>query len=91
MTFKYVFVLCDKRLAGFSKLFSYCHVPLDNILVGQLKPYGFHWKTPVRSRITEYDSYLERRIWARTKFDLLPWDAEFHLWMKKDIRQNFRG
>jgi hypothetical protein len=89
MTLKYVYVLGEKRLAGFNDLFRYCHVPLDNILIAQLEPYGVRWKTPAWSRINDYDFYLERQIWLRTHFKLLPLEVEFKLWMKGDVREAF--
>jgi hypothetical protein len=41
MSFKYVFAFGDLRVPGFRQLYDRCHVPLDNILLQQLRRFDF--------------------------------------------------
>ena len=36
MAFKYIFTMGEQRLPGFERLYPFCHVPLDNILLVQM-------------------------------------------------------
>ena len=41
MTFKYIYVMGEARVPGFGRLYDFCHVPLDNILIARSQPYQF--------------------------------------------------
>jgi hypothetical protein len=87
MTFKYIYVLGEERLSGFHHLYDLCHVPLDNIMIHALIPYGFKRLPCAWSRLNDYDVYLDRQHWIRNRFQLAPLDAEFQLWMGCSIEQ----
>jgi len=83
MSFKYIFTMGNERVPGFTALYPFCHVPLDNILVRQLAKYGFPPLAERWSRISSYDQYLSYQSWIREHFSSLPLDVEFLLWMGK--------
>ncbi len=83
MTLKYIFTMGAKRIAGFDACYAFCHVPFDNILIAQLSKYGFPSISTAWSRMNDYDGYLSRQQWIRERFQLLPLDVEFLLWMGK--------
>jgi len=85
MTFKYIYVMGEKRLTGFQHLYGLCHVPLDNILMDALKEYGFEPLPCAWSRLNDYDVYLDRQRWVRNRFPLVPLDTEFQLWMHRPL------
>ena len=85
MTLKYIFTLGEQRVQGFKAVYSYCHVPLDRILLRRLKKYGFPELKSAWSRLDDYDEYLEKQNWLRQKFSLAPMDVEFLLWLGKEI------
>jgi hypothetical protein len=87
MTFKYIYVMGEKRIAGFGHLYDLCHVPLDNILFAAIQKYGFQPLDCSWSRLDDYEAYLERQRWFRTQFKLAPLDAEFFLWLGKLLPQ----
>jgi len=85
MTLKYIFALGEQRICGFGEKYQYCHVPLDNILLGQLERYNFPALSCAWSRLDNYDEYLERQMWIRRRFTLVPLDVEFKLWLGKEV------
>jgi len=85
MTFKYIFTMGEQRLQGFGDVYQFCHVPLDNVLIEQLTKYGFPKLPCAWSRLNNYDKYLEYQQWIRQRFDRVPLDIEFLLWLGKDI------
>jgi hypothetical protein len=85
MTLKYIYTFGEEHVAGFRPAYPYCHVPLDNIVVGQLAKRGFPALTVAWSRM-DYDDYFSRQQWIREKFaPAPPLDVEFYLWMGKDL------
>src|SRR5262249_30329761 len=64
MTFKYIFVMGERRIAGFFHLYDFCHVPIDEYLLAALPkdfvPLGCRW-----SRLDNYELYLDRQQWIR--------------------------
>jgi hypothetical protein len=84
MTFKYLYMMGEQRLPGFSHLYDFCHVPLDQILIDALRKYGFR---PIKSwsRLNDYEVYLDRQRWVRNQFRLIPLDVEFYLWMGRPL------
>jgi hypothetical protein len=86
MTFKYIFVLGEQRLGGFIHLYDRCHVPLDRVVLQELKGYGLPPLTCPWSRLNSYNTYLDLQKWVRAHFDLAPLDVEFRLWMGQPIQ-----
>jgi hypothetical protein len=85
MTFKYIFVMGEQRIPGFGHLYDLCHVPLDTILMDALRPYGFEPLPSAWSKLNDYDLYLERQHWIRSRFPLSPLDVEFCLWLGRPL------
>jgi hypothetical protein len=84
MTFKYIFALGEEYLPGYLSLYSFCHVPIDNIVILRLSPFGFpHLKSPW-SQIRDYDEYMKLQNWIRQKSTLIPLDLEFIAWLNPD-------
>lgn len=82
MTMKYLFVL-DSRLVD--DKYQYFHVPIDNIILNYLKPYKPPRFSSAWSRIDDYSDYIRFQNWFRERFDGIPLDNEFRLWLGKDI------
>lgn len=85
MTLKYIFTVGEQRIQGFSFAYSFCHVPLDNILLDRLEKYDFPTLKCSWSRLDDYDKYLQKQNWIRQKFTLAPMDVEFLLWLGHEI------
>lgn len=85
MTFKYIFTVGEQRLPGFRQLYQFCHVPLDNILLQRLQPYGPPQLLGRWSRLDNYPEYLAYQRWIRQQFSLLPLDVEFFLWLGRSL------
>jgi hypothetical protein len=86
MTFKYIYTMGEQRLPGFAHLYGFCHVPLDNILIGHLKDCGFEPLPCAWSKLEKYDVYMDRQLWVRRKFRAEPpLDVEFRLWMGRAL------
>jgi len=82
MTFKYMFIL-NKEMV--SSIYQYLHIPIDNIILQALRPYddpkfNYPW-----SKIDNYQEYLYFQNWFRNKFNGIPMDNEFKLWLGKSI------
>ena len=81
MIFKYIFAYGSDYIKGYDKLYNFLHVPLDNILIDELKKYNPPKLEKSWSRIGDYSTYLEYQKWFRNKFhDETPLDVEFRLW-----------
>jgi hypothetical protein len=85
MTFKYIFTLGAQRIDGFDKLYRFCHVPLDNIIVECLSPYGLRAFSCTWSRLNDYEEYLAYQREIRRRFELAPLDVEFWLWLGEEL------
>ena len=68
MTFKYIYVMGDERIRGFSHLYDLCHVPFDKDLIYALQRYGFEALPCAWSKLDDYDVYLDRQRWVRSRF-----------------------
>ncbi|HKP42105.1 hypothetical protein [Mycobacterium sp.] len=78
MSLKYLFILDRSRIAPY---WDYCHVPVDNILLGKIaghEPprFGCWW-----SRIDDYQRYRHFQDWFRNEFPGAPMDNEWRLWL----------
>lgn len=85
MAFKYIYTFGETRLSGYQPVYAFCHIPIDNIILKQVKPYGFQGITNRWSRINSYEQYFQYQKWFRDTFDSIPLDAEFRLWQGQDI------
>ncbi|AYO14210.1 hypothetical protein D0812_07220 [Vibrio owensii] len=84
MTFKYIYTHGNTYLSGYDFLYKFCHVPIDNILLKELKPYSPPKLETAWSRINSYSTYMEFQDWF-SKFDKLPLDVEFKVWRGEKI------
>lgn len=87
MTLKYIFVLGDECIPGFNDLYLFCHIPLDRIVIGELKKLKdsglpkINWEW---SQLKNYDDYLKIQKWVRDNSFLIPLDLEFKIWLNPD-------
>ncbi|HNQ64876.1 MAG TPA: hypothetical protein PK842_03925 [Smithella sp.] len=82
MTFKYIFCVGEKRLPGYSGLYEFCHVPIDNIILDKIKKRGAPVPSKPWSRLGDYNEYISLQKWFREQYKL-PLDGEFILWMEE--------
>jgi hypothetical protein len=81
MALKYVFVFGEARLPGFAPVFELAHIPLDNIILTQLRPHGVPRLTASWARVSSYEDYMGIQRWVRSAFpDSAPLAVEFALW-----------
>lgn len=86
MALKYVYVFGESYLPGFSKVFSYCHVPIDNIILGKEEFRDRNLFKCAWSRISEYGDYLAFQLSVRQRFpDSSPLAVEFWVWQRKEL------
>jgi hypothetical protein len=81
MTFKYIYTLGEERISGYSKIYEFCHAPIDNIVIERLTREGMPKLRQAWSRI-DYDEYLRCQQWIRDNFEVAPLDVEFRAWQK---------
>ena len=80
MALKYVFILEPGRV---SHVYSFFHIPIDNIILKNLQPYDPPTFSSVWSQVDNYEDYLRFQLWFRS-FTGNPLDNEFLLFMDKD-------
>jgi len=81
MALKYVFAFGEDRVAGFAGVFGMAHIPLDNIILDQLRGYGVPRLSTRWSRLAEYEEYMDIQRWVRSTFPgSAPLAVEFTLW-----------
>ena len=86
MTFKNIFVCGDQRVRGYDRLYEFCHMPIDNVILGQLKKMGIR-SSNVWSK-WNYPDYLEFQKSLRAKFNGQPLlNVEFFLYNEGTDRQ----
>ena len=85
MTFKYIFAYGNKYINGYDFLYQYCHVPIDNILIEELKPHNPPKLLTAWSRIDNYAVYLKYQQWFHKEFKKIPLDIEFKLWKGEHV------
>ncbi|GLI06723.1 hypothetical protein YDYSG_27530 [Paenibacillus tyrfis] len=87
MTLKYMFALREERVGGYTEVYQFCHIPIDNIILDKFRKYNmpkfFNCKW---SRINDYQmEYLSFQKWIRSTFpQFIPLELEFLLWLNKD-------
>jgi hypothetical protein len=87
MALKYVFVYGEKRLPGYRRLYPFCHVPIDKIIIAELKKVNCGKVPPLAgktwSRLDDYAVYMNFQHWIRSTFSgSAPLAVEFSLWQK---------
>lgn len=85
MAFKYVYTFGEGRLPGFARLYPYCHVPLDNVVLDRLKELDAPVPDRPWSRWNDYSLYLELQLWIRNRFRVAPLDVEFALFLGRSL------
>lgn len=87
MALKYVFAIGEERLPGYGAVYSYAHVPIDNIILSALKPKGAPSPRVAWSRLDDYSEYMEFQQWCRESFPRsAPLAVEFRLWLDSEQR-----
>lgn len=82
MTFKNIYVCGNQRLDGFDSFYSYCHMPVDNIILGQLEKQGIKKPSKAWSKWT-YPEYLNFQIELRSHFKNQPLlNVEHFMWIE---------
>lgn len=81
MTLKYIAALGSERVPGFAGVYAWCHVPLDNIVLEELRKRGFEPFECAWSQLTRYRSYMRCQNWIRYKWPGRPGlEVEYDLW-----------
>ncbi len=83
MTFKYIYTY--EYLDGYSFLYQYCHIPIDNILINNLKEYNPPIMSSACSRINDYNEYIKYQQWFHSSFNKISLDVEFKIWGRKKL------
>lgn len=86
MALKYVFVFGQDRLPGYAGVYELAHIPLDNVILGQLRGYGVPRLTSPWSRLAKYKEYMGIQRWVRWKFPgSAPLAVEFWLFLNAGV------
>jgi len=85
MALKYIFTFGEEKVPGFSAVYPFCHIPLDNIILNSLKKYNYPALDCAWSRLDDYNEYFDRQLWIRQHFETLPLDTEFLLWLGREV------
>jgi hypothetical protein len=87
MALKYVLAFGEDRLPGYAQVFQLAHIPLDNIILDELRRYGVPRLATRWSRITSYGEYMGIQRWVRSAFPgSPPLAVEFALWQNAGDR-----
>ena len=86
MALKYVFAFGEDRLPGYAGVFGLAHIPLDNIILGQLRRHRVPRLASAWSRVASYEEYMGIQRWIRSAFsDSAPLAVEFALWLNAGV------
>lgn len=89
MSLKYIFTFGADRIPGFEGAYKFCHIPIDNIVLGRLGAYkDFPKIRGSWSRMDDYDNYFKLQTWVRNNRSECPLDFEFRLWMNSEPTSN---
>lgn len=82
IAFKNIFACSEKRVPGFHLVYSFCHMPIDNVVLGQLKTQTVPVPDKAWSRWS-YDEYLDFQKALRARFAGQPLlNVEHQLWIE---------
>lgn len=85
MSLKYLYVFGEIRAPGFHRFYQYCHVPIDNVILGHREFKGLRSFSERWSRISEYSKYIEFQKAIREHFkDFMPPAVEFWVWQREN-------
>lgn len=76
MTLKNLSMLEHKKVRN---IYQFFHVPIDNYI---LKGANYNLRVPW-SRLSNYDEYLEFQKYFRAKYNEIPLDKEFNMWLEQ--------
>lgn len=86
MALKYAFVFPVEQLSAFEKIFPWCHVPIDNIILKCVEFKGAPTFDTAWSRIENYEAYMAFQRWVRLAFPgQAPLAVEFNAWANAQI------
>ena len=86
MALKYAFVFPVEQLPAFAKLFPWCHVPIDNIILKCVEFNGAPKFDTAWSRIDNYEAYMAFQRWVRLEFPAQsPLAVEFDAWANAQV------
>lgn len=86
MALKYVFAFGQDRLPGYADVFGLAHIPLDNIILDELRGYGVPRLTTPWSRLDKYEEYMGIQHWVRSAFPgSTPLAVEFWLFLNAGV------
>lgn len=86
MAVKYVYVFGEDRLPGYARYYDMAHIPIDNIILKQLRPLGTPRLSTSWSRINSYEDYMVIQNWIRLAFaGSAPLAVEFALWLDDSL------
>ncbi len=86
MTYKYIQVMGETRIPGYSIFYPFAHVPIDRIVLKQFKRKFSEFSPPKLSveswsRLDDYEEYMEYQRWIRNTFSgSAPLAVEFIEW-----------
>lgn len=77
MTLKYISMFDHKIVES---IYEYCHVPIDKYILDATKYEQFDtaW-----SKLNDYNEYFKFQKWFRKKYDGIPLDEEFKMWLEE--------
>jgi hypothetical protein len=83
MSFKYAVTFGEDRITGTSRVFPWLHVPIDNVILDELKVRGAPQLKAPWSRLARYSEYLSLQQWIRREFPAeAPLNVDFRLWQE---------
>ena len=80
MTLKYIYTFGDDRIPDFSRVYPFCHVPIDNRIIDRLKCFEPPELQLPWSQSASYNQYLNYQKWIRGTFTIPPLDLELFAW-----------
>ena len=82
MTFKYLFVLGERKINNIAMNYEFFHIPIDNIVLDKLSAMGISKLKTSWSRVDKYEDYLDYQNKVRSKFQgQIPMDVEFRIFI----------
>ena len=76
MTFKYLSMFNHESIES---IYEYLHIPIDNYILKATK----YKISTAWSKMNDYNEYLSFQKWFRNKYNGIPLDVEFNMWLKE--------